>query len=367
MSLTKKVLIQVRDLRVGSGIATCIMNYYNNIIQSGFQVDFLMNRIIDSPYMDMIIEKGSNTYVLPVDTNKPNIKNFKYIKEVMENGYDILHVNISGLNACIALRCAKKCGVQSRIYHTHTIFEQYSVKSWLRSQLYVKTSVRYATYYAACSKHAARSLFGDNDFFLIPNVFDVDKFSFNAASRERLRKELSLDGKIVLGAVGRLAPSKNPLLTIKIFQELYSLDKSYAMVWAGDGELKEKVEKYIQANGLTNHIRLLGNRNDISDIYSAMDIFVLPTKFEGLGLVFLEAQASGLMCFASDQIPDDVLVTENIHTVSLESSISEWVKVITSYRNYDRSSHVEDVKIAGFDITSGQDAVSQMYMIVAGK
>lgn len=356
-----KVLIQIRDLRVGSGISTCIMNYYESIVNAGFKVDFLLNRAIESPYMEIVKKHGSQVYVLPIDTNKPSLSNAKYIETIVGKNYDIIHVNISGLNASLALHYAKKHNVRFRIYHGHSVFGRGSVKAWLRSQIYVNYSISQANYYAACSKHAGESLFNGKYFYTIHNVFDVDHFGFNQQARNRIRTELNVSGKIVLGSVGRLSNSKKPIMAIKIFEKLYRSNQKYVFVWAGDGELREKVERYIIDNNLISRVLLLGNRNDINDIYSALDLFVLPTEFEGLGLVFLEAQAAGLECFASDRIPDDVIVTDHIHTIPLEDDIKKWAREIEKHYPYKRVSDVDKIKKAGYDKYVEESEMVKMY------
>ena len=359
-----KVLIQIRDLRVGSGISTCIMNYYESIVSAGFKVDFLLNRVIESPYMEMVEKHGSQVYVLPVDTNKPSLSNAKYIEMITRKDYDIIHVNISGLNASLALHYAKKHNIKFRIYHGHSVFEKGSIKAWLRSKIYVNYSISQANYYAACSKHAGKSLFKDKHFFTIHNVFDVDHFEFSQQARNRIRTELNINGKIALGSVGRLSDSKKPIMAIKIFEKLYRSNQKYVFLTAGDGELRPKVEKYIIDNNLTSRVLLLGNRNDINDIYSALDLFVLPTEFEGLGLVFLEAQAAGLECFASDCIPDDVIVTDHIHTIPLEDDIAKWAREIEKHFPYKRVSGVDKIKMAGYDKYVEESEMVKMYRVI---
>lgn len=160
-----RVLIQMRDLRVGNGIAACIMNYYEYTVKHGYQIDFLLNRNIDSPYAETVKKNGSNIYTLPFDTNKPNKENWSYIKKIIDRRYDILHVNLSGLNALEALKAAKECGVKIRIYHAHNPKETSSLKARIRSFVYEIPSVWLANRYAACSSYAGDSLFGKKTYF----------------------------------------------------------------------------------------------------------------------------------------------------------------------------------------------------------
>ncbi len=357
-----KVLIQMRDLRVGSGITTCIMGYYRRLVQDGFTVDFLLNRDIPSEYSSLARMEKSHIYILPKDTNKPSIRNYNYIKKVINSDYDIIHVNISGLNAIFSLFLAKRYGIPVRLYHGHSILEKDTIKARIRSKLYVKNSIAMANSYAACSKLAGDSLFGDRNYYVIKNIFDIDKFKYDIEVRKKKRSELNIEDNIVIGSVGRLVDSKNPFFTLEIFRSVLKINNKCVLIWAGDGELKKDVQEKINQMGLEKKIKLLGNVEDVSNLYSAMDIFLLPTKFEGLGLVFLEAQASGLICFSSDQIPDDVLLTRGIHTLSLARTPEEWAREISKYFFYERTDEREYIKNAGFDRTTDDGSISEMYL-----
>ena len=175
----------MRDLRVGNGIAACIMNYYEYTVKHGYQIDFLLNRNIDSPYAETVKKNGSNIYTLPFDTNKPNKENWSYIKKIIDRRYDILHVNLSGLNALEALKAAKECGVKIRIYHAHS--------------------------------YAGDSLFGKKTYLVIKNPIDTRSFIYDETARKRLRETLEIEDKFVVGVVGRLTEQKNPFFIIDYF------------------------------------------------------------------------------------------------------------------------------------------------------
>lgn len=357
----RKVLMQMRDLRVGNGIAACMMNYYEYTVQQGYSIDFLLNRYMDSPHTELIKKYGSKVYVLPHDTGKPDRKNYVYMKKVVTKEYDILHVNISGLNALEALRTAKKAGVGSRIYHAHNPKETSSVKAIIRSALYETLSVRLANGYAACSLHAGDSLFGRKPYTVLKNAVNVSEFQYDEEARRTLRRELQMENKFVTGVVGRFVEQKNPYFIIDIFEEIKKLKPDSILIWAGDGNLRDSIIRYTTGKKLGESVKFLGTRHDVNKLYSAMDIFLLPSRFEGLGLVFVEAQISGLPCFGSDRVPEDVVITENMHRVSLKKDAREWAKEMTDYIDRKRKENRRTVECQEFEIEKLKPDLKNLY------
>lgn len=356
---TVRVLIQMRDLRIGNGIAACIMNYYEYTVQNGYQIDFLLNRNIDSPYMDIVKKYGSKVYVLPCDTGKPNKKNWDYIKTIIDKKYDVLHVNLSGLNALESLMIAKFNGVKKRIYHAHNPKETSSIKAIIRSNIYEVPSVYFSNQYVACSSTAGDSLFGKGNYTILKNAMNTKRFEYDEKARKILRKELGIENNFVVGVVGRLAEQKNPYFMIDIFEKVKEKNPKACLIWAGDGQLKSPIERYIQKKNLEKFILMLGSRKDVDKLYSAMDAFLLPSKFEGLGLVFIEAQISGLQCFGSDKIPTDVEVSSRMHRISLSKTANEWADEIVRDTILNNNSR-EMLKRTGFEI---EDVVSSLVKI----
>lgn len=355
-----RVLIQMRDLRVGNGIAACIMNYYEYTVKHGYQIDFLLNRNIDSPYAETVKKNGSNIYTLPFDTNKPNKENWSYIKKIIDRRYDILHVNLSGLNALEALKAAKECGVKIRIYHAHNPKETSSLKARIRSFVYEIPSVWLANRYAACSSYAGDSLFGKKTYLVIKNPIDTRSFIYDETARKRLRETLEIEDKFVVGVVGRLTEQKNPFFIIDIFEKIKKYVDNAYLIWAGEGNLKTAVEKYVKRKNLMSSVKLLGIRDDVNKLYSAMDVFLLPSKFEGFGIVFVEAQMSGLQCYGSDKVPIDVQVSDNMHRIPLNKSASEWCNEIIKNNGCVKSKR-ESLAGTGFEVEGLVESLVKLY------
>lgn len=360
----KKVLIKMRDLRHGSGVVSCIMNYYPQILNAGYQVDFLIERFVESAFSDLVKKAGGKIWVLPKDTGKPSLRNAVFVKRVLDNGYDIVHVNTTGINALMVLFQAKRVGVNTRIYHAHAPIYRRALKNMLRWLLYEHPSVICANRYAACSDSVGKSVFGNRNYIKVINAFDVERYRFDEKARTELRAELKLDGDaLVIGAVGRLSDEKQPLFAVDIFTQIHMRVPNSKLLWIGDGMLKEKLETYVDEKDMAEHCIFLGARSDVNLLYSAMDVFLLPSKFEGLGLVFVEAQAAGLMCYGSDTVPPDVDISGKMHHISLDESAEEWAcRIVEDIRNLgNRGDNTEIVKKAGFDINSSSAVVKLMY------
>lgn len=357
---SKHILIQMRDLRMGNGIASCIMSYYEYTIKKGYTIDFLLNRNIDSCFMKIVRRNNSKIYVLPKDTGKPNKENIRYMKNIITNGYDIIHVNISGFNALSSLYISKKCSIETRIYHAHNPKETSSYKARIRSLIYENPSVWLANKYVACSSYAGKSVFGRKKFEVLKNSIDTNKFLYDTNARKDIRSHLGIDNKFVIGVVGRLAEQKNPYFIIDIFEFVKNINKDSVLIWAGDGNLKNDIQKYINSKGISDSVLLLGSRNDVNKLYSAMDVFLLPSKFEGFGLVYIEAQVSGLQCFGSNKIPEDINISDNMHRINLNKSPKFWANQICNC-NISRISAQENAINSGFDIFTQLENLSNIY------
>ncbi len=365
-----KVLIVVHDLRVGNGIAACLMNYYKYTVGKGMQIDFLLYREVESHYMDEVRTSGSDVYILPIFTGKPNKQNTLYIESVLSKDYDIVHVNTSGFCSLVTLKIAKSKGIKIRIYHTHNPIQAKKLelkaylKVCLRNLLYVRPSIKVANYYLACSDYAGRSTFGNKSFKILYNAIDTSQYAFNSQHRDNIRKELNIKDAFVVGVVGRIEEQKNPEFVIRIFAELVKKRPDSILIWAGDGQRKSSAMSTAQTLNVDDKVRFLGIRNDVNKLYSAMDVFLLPSKFEGLGIVFIEAQSAGLVCVGSDQVPNEVEVTELMHRFPLSEGEEYWAEemnTLVSIAN-NRMAYHSQVNESNFEITNVSGALKSFYM-----
>lgn len=270
----------------GGGVESVVMNYYKNIDRNRIQFHFLCDEdSTDIPYEE--IEKlGGKVIVIP-----PYQKLFKYQKELYrifkENNYKIIHSHINALSV-FSLRIAKKAGVPIRIAHSHSTSNKKEWKKNILKMILRPFSKLYANNYFACTEYAGKWLFGKKvverkELNVINNAIDLKKFEFNENTREDLRKELGIkEDVLVIGHVGRFMKQKNHEFLIDVFEKAIKQDDNIYLILVGQGPLEDKIKEMAKEKGIEYKILFLGQRNDVNKLYQAMDIFVLPSLYEGL-------------------------------------------------------------------------------------
>ena len=333
-----RVLMMVPNLRVSSGVTNFAMNYYRNVDHDKVLIDFVTLSYVDSPYIDEVRSNGSEVYFLGPLLERP-VKHIKLAKKVIaEHDYDIIHDNII-LKSLPIMKYAKK-KVPVRILHSHAInLGETGLKEKI-NRLLLPMLIKKANCYTACSSVAGKAMFGDKDFTVIPNIIDTDDYVFDEAKREQVRANENVTRKYVVGTVGRLAEAKNPLFAVDVMEEVLKRRDDVEYWWIGSGPLDEQTKKCIEEKGLSDRVRMLGSRDDLKDLYHAMDVFFLPSKGEGFGLACIEAEASGLPCVCSNNFPSEVNITGDVQFIPLEKEISIWADAIIGSldKNVDRLS-----------------------------
>ena len=216
----------------------------------------------------------------------------------------------------------------------------------------------------AVSQAAGYAMYGKYlSFDLIKNGIDVSQFALNINVREKFRRKLQISrDTFILGTVGRLVEHKNPLFTLQVFKELQNYIQDSKLLIIGKGDLKEKLVKQAQDWGLENKLIILQDVKDVYNYYQAMDSFIFPSLFEGLGIVLIEAQCNGLPCFASDVIPEEAFIC-NVHKISLLGSAQKWAEIIFKQtRNFCRTDKTDIIKKAGFDCIQVAKLIQERYL-----
>lgn len=332
-----RVLQVVSKMHQG-GLENLIMNLYRNIDRDKVQFDFITHRKEKSDFDDEIERLGGKIYRFSL-LNDKNV--FKYIKELnhffkTHKEYKIIHGHLASLGF-LYLEIAKRNGIPVRISHAHGASYEKNFKGYIKNLLF-KFNKYPANYYYACSTNSGKYIFGKDKFEIIPNGIEVDKFHYNETTRAEVRKELLLkDDEIVIGHVGRFELQKNHKFIIDIFEQLYKLNNKYKLVLLGKGKLEQEIKDYIADKDFCNSVKFLGVRKDVYNIYQAMDIFILPSIFEGLPLTGVEAQYAKLECFFSDAISREVEISDNCSFISLEETAENWAKRINEKSQYDRN------------------------------
>ena len=230
-------------------------------------------------------------------------------------------------------------------------------------KLYYKSCITsVANYYCACGEEAGKFLFPGKEYAVIPNAIETDKFRYDKEIRDRKRKELGINNEMVLGHVGRISYQKNHKFLIEIFYEILKKNNNALLLLVGIGEKEEEVKKQIVELGISNKVRFLGNRADVFELYQAMDAFVLPSFFEGIPVVGIEAQYAGLPCFFSDKVPKEVAFSDNCSFIGLSKSVVQWEnEILKTMQKCKRDGNDEKLRGSLYDIKNAYKILADYY------
>ena len=334
-------IAQIIGKWVGGGVEAVVMNYYRNIDHEKIQFDFICDSDSTNIPYDEIEKLGGKVILIP-----PYQKVFKYQKELRrvlkEGNYKIVHSHINTLSV-FPLYAAKKVGIPVRIAHSHSTTNKREWKKNMLKQVLRPFSKIYATDYMCCSELAGRWLFGDKEYdkgnvYLLNNAIDLEKYKYDEKIRKEKRKELNInDDTIVIGHIGRFVEQKNHKFLIDIFNEINKKEKNSILLLAGQGPLMEEIKKKVKELNLENNVMFLGQRNDANELYQAFDVFLLPSLYEGLPVVGVEAQASGVLCLFSNDMTKETKVLDSTIFIGLEKSSNEWANTLLNLlKNYNR-------------------------------
>ncbi len=355
----------------GGGVESVVMNYYRNIDRTKIQFDFFCDADSTRIPYDEIKKLNGRVFVIPPYQKMP--KYYKtLVQEFKQVGYKIVHSHINAMSF-FSLAAAKKAGVPVRIAHSHSTSSPHEWKKNIIKNLLRPLSKINATHYFACSEVAAKWLFGERTFrsnkiTLLHNAIDLSRFSFNEKSREEIRKEFKIEkDTVVLGHIGRFMPQKNHEFLIDIFNEYHKLNKNSVLFLAGAGPLEEAVREKVSALGLSESVIFAGQRKDADKLYMAFDVFLLPSLYEGLAVVAVEAQASGVPVLASDQVSPETDLTETLKMLPLEKP-EYWAEQINNCLTNEKlsrtsasESNAAKLRSRGYDIALEGSKLAEMY------
>jgi glycosyltransferase involved in cell wall biosynthesis len=338
-----------------------LMNYFRHIDRDRIMFDFLTHRPWKADYDDEIEELGGKVYHAPrlYPQNYPAY--FRYMRRFFNDHpeYRIVHSHIDAMSY-LPLTAAKHADIPVRIAHSHnTSIDpdlKYLLKTYYRHRL---PSV--ATDYLACGTEAGEFLFGDRPFTVIPNAIDTSLFVFNQETREKVRAQLQLDNRFVIGSVGRLTYQKNLGFLLDVFQKLVELSPDSLLLVIGGGEEEEALKKQAAGYGITDKVLFLGIRNDVNQLYQAMDVFVMPSRYEGLPVVGVEAQCSGLPCVFSANITRELKMSERAIFLDIDCTAEEWARFILGLKGQTDSRAIPH-NCLEMDIERVKDRLQDYYL-----
>lgn len=357
-------VLQVFSKLGRGGAETMIMNYYRNIDRSQIQFDFLVQYPDKETYEDEIESLGGKIYRIdPIRKVGP----YKYKKELynffQKHPYQIIHSHRDEMSGLV-LKEAYRANIPIRIAHSHTSVAQYNFLESQLKNIYKKMIHKYATHRLACSTTAGEWMYLGDKYKILKNAIQTEIFKFSPLKRKKMRKEFNiLDNHFIIGHVGNFTYPKNHEFLVDIFYEIQKTENNTILFLVGDGPLRGKIENKVKKLGMSNKVIFAGERSDVSDLMQLMDVFVFPSRFEGLGIVLIEAQAAGLPCLASEKvIPNEVKVTELLKFVDLKDPPDIWAKEILEHGKLCRQKNsAKEVQNAQYDIKENSIELIRFY------
>ena len=359
---SKKIKIAMVTNHFGiTGISRVILNYCEALDKKKYNLTVIAGKPIATENKDECQKNGINLIELPSRHNDA-VRHYSGLLKVLKyNKYDIVHVHGSSSMMAIELTLAMLAGTKIRIAHSHNSMCQ----NMLIHKLLNSYFRRICTKSIACGKMAGDWLYGENNFEILPNGFKTKEFEFNKLERNKIREKLNIKDKFVIGHVGRFNDQKNHEYLIKVFEHVAEKRQDAILLLVGDGPNFNKIKSSIEESECRKQIILYGATKNTQSMYSAMDVFVLPSKYEGLPVVLLEAQISGLPCVVSDRVTKEVDFGE-VKWLSIYDDSRKWAELIVNTRaktEEDRSEYREQniSKIDEYDIDFTRKQLEEIY------
>lgn len=351
------------------GVESLLCSIDRKIDKNKFQIDFIANH--PAKYQKELKELGSNIYLLPSVFNYEKYK--KRLNNILDRHYDIVHFNKNSLANSLPLYIVNRHESHPKIIlHSHNTAPTRStpgLKSLHKLNKLLVNNI--PNYKIACSKEAEKWMFNKNNKVeIINNGIDIAKFQFSENKRQLIRQKYDIgDDTVLIGNVGRFNQQKNHVGIVNIFEKINRLNANTKLMLIGEGKEKEKIIHLVNEKKLDKKVIFVGNTSHVDEYLSAMDIFLMPSLYEGLPIAAVEAQTSGLLTFVSDNISDEVYLNQAIYPISLNwgyDRIAAFIndKAIT-LNDIDRKAQATIVKQKGFDIKDATNRIEEIYTKLA--
>ncbi|KRM91130.1 glycosyltransferase [Liquorilactobacillus cacaonum] len=366
MEIKKIKVAMIMGKMHGNGVEAVVLNYFKCIDKSKFKIDFIVDEDSTAIPKEDIEKMGGTVHVVAPYQNL--IKYDSDLRRIFKkNNYDIVHSNVNTLSV-FPLRIAKQCGVPVRIAHNHSTAAPNEIKKTIVKSVLKLFSTRYATHFMAPTRYAGKWLFGNevekNNFMVLRNAIDVERFKFSKSKREEIRNDLNIkQDEFLLGSVGRFVWQKNPMFTAKVFLEFLKINKKAKLLFIGNGPLKKDVVEFSKKNNIFGRIIFLKNTKSIEDYYQVMDALIFPTHYEGFGNVGLEAQCNGMKVFASENVPEEVNLTDLFERLDLEEEPRLWAQKIADcdYQTLKREKYADKIGKSMYNLDNSSKELEVFY------
>lgn len=324
-------ILQFSITNSGGGVTQYVLNNWKYIDHNKFQFDF----VTFFPCLDFeeqLLSEGCKVFHVNCRA-EDNLDKFKeQMRVILANRYDVIHLHTNFWKGLHMEGLAREAHIPKIIIHAHNsgIYDDNNREEKTKCHEFIKNQINtnIATDFWACSWKAAEFLYGKqipkDKIKIMNNAIDLDSFKYDEVTRNRYRAELGLENCFVIGHVGRFSYQKNHKFLIDVFNEVSKERKDARLMLIGKGPLESEIEKQVRSYGIADKVLFLGKRNDVNALYNAMDVFCFPSHFEGLGMVLIEAQANGLYCIGSDNIPNEARIDSN--NKFLPHNVLQWKK-----------------------------------------
>ena len=364
-------VLQVGMTRNLGGIETYLIEQFRHLDKSTIDYDFVnITGEYSICYEDEILASGSKIFKVVSRHKNPLLHYWQWFNILLQNKgvYDVIVLNTNSLEYVFPLVLGKVFGIPVRVIHSHN--SGFENKQGLARRLLVGMNKKLLAWSAnlrfACSQFAGKWMFQDNPYHVIYNAIDIHKYDANSIDREETRKALGLHTELTLLHVGRFSYQKNHSFLLDIFKEVHAIQPNSVLLLVGDtteeSEFLTEVKRKIKDYGLENSVRLLGRRDDVNKIMQAADVLVMPSFFEGLTVVGIEAQASDLPLLLSDTVTKELGLLPSTQFISLEAGPTVWAEAVLNSKQHNRQSRYEELKAAGYDIENETERVEKLLL-----
>lgn len=362
------LLVEGRNMEAG-GVEAYLLNVLSNLKRDNFKISILVpGKIVSHVIAERFQSFDCDIYELHIRPNKSIDFLLKLNRHLTTNKYDIIHVNTANLRVeALCLSMAKRKGIVTRIAHSHgTLFSDSIIKEAARNILR-RIIVRSATNTLACSLAAAEALVGkkcSHEVLIAKNGIKAKEYKYDPQKRIKIREQNGWNDRFVIGFIARISPEKNHFFMLQVVKNLVLKNKQVllAIVGVGDESYEKQVRDQAKRMKLIDNVQFMGERNDVNELVQGMDVHVLPSTREALGIVNIEAQASGLHCVCSDRVPKEADVTGLVDFIPLEKGPDFWAKSIEKYYNgYNRKDTTGMIIAKGYDITYSAKIIAEIY------
>ncbi len=354
------------------GAETMVMNYYRHMDRQQIQFDFMVHRERRGAYDDEIESMGGRIYRMPPIYPQNFIRYKRMLKEFFDehDEYQIIHSHMSELGY-FAFEEAKRHGVPVRICHAHNApdFKHENLIQYIKliPRYYFIRRIRHLTTdFFVCSNIAGVWLYGkerQNEFVFMRNAIETEKFLYNVDEANAIRQELGILNQRLICHVGRFNRQKNHSFLIDIFKEIHEIDADSILLLIGDGDLRKEIEDKVNRFNLQDNVRFLGVRDDVPQLLKASNVLLFPSYYEGLSVVLVEAQATGIRCVVTNSLAKETVICENqMILVPLQKSAKEWADIVLNEKSDNREYAVDIMKEEGWDVSVNAKWLQDYYL-----